>query len=108
MSKIWVINIKDTRKEYEKTSPLSKEQFCLRKKIIGIGWGNEIELSDNEKSTNYLNALNSLKKIEIGDMIWIKWNLDYYIAVAKSQVIISPKDYHDYDISNHIMCDFIK
>ncbi len=108
MSKIWVINIKDTRKEYEKTSPLSKEQFCLRKKIIGIGWGNEVELSDNEKSTNYLNALNSLKKIEIGDMIWIKWNLDYYIAVAKSQVIISPKDYHDYDISNHIMCDFYK
>ena len=64
---IWVMNLKDDRENFEKPNDLSKFQFCLNNGIIGIGWGNEIDLPDAQNSTNHLDALNSLKAIKIGD-----------------------------------------
>lgn len=105
---IWVMNLKDDRENFEKPNDLSKFQFCLNNGIIGIGWGNEIDLPDAQKSKNHLDALNSLKAIKIGDLIWINGGDEYYIATAKSEIKQANPDWHKYDIANYIECDFYK
>lgn len=105
---IWVMNLKDNRDETEKPEDLSKFQFCLNNSIAGIGWGNETDLPDDQKSSDHLNALNALRSIKPGDLIWINGGEEYYIATAKSEIKEANSAWHKYDIANYIECDFYK
>lgn len=105
---IWVMNLKDNRSESEKADGKSKFDFCLEKKILGIGWGNEADLPDEEKSPEHLKALNALNKIKSGDLIWINGGEDFYIAAADGDLKKAPEEWHKYDIAHYIDCTYYK
>ena len=62
MADVYIVNLKDNRKNYDKNDDI-KFETCMRNKIISIGWGSE----KSRENPNFKAAINNLNRMKI---IW--------------------------------------
>lgn len=118
--RIWRIHIKnDIASGYTRQDLLN---FCLREKLIGVGW-NKINTRINSESeirkqakiyhpdeTPAIKALNAMRSMEIGDLIWTRLNGIYYLCrVIGLWENSKPREIHyKLDISNYVTVEWLK
>jgi len=118
--KVWRIHIKnDVADGYNRSDLLD---FCLKEKLIGVGWG-DIRTRKNDETeireqaqvyapdvTPAIKALNAMRKMKTGDLIWTRLDSTYYLCkVTNLWENSKPKDMHyKLDIPNYVEAEWIK
>lgn len=117
--KVWRIHIKNDISDGYTRQDLFN--FCKKEKIIGVGWGN-IKTRDNSEDAirreaqSYSNsvaavkALNAVRKMQINDLIWTRFDNDYFLCrVTDLWVNSKPNDEHyKFDISNYVSVEWLE
>jgi hypothetical protein len=123
LTTIFRMNLKS---EYNKEIFERKDliDFCKNEEIIGVGW---IEVTTTENSDDSIKkqlsehynksdasrgytALKALKKMNINDLVWTRYDNIYYLCrVTQKWIDRTPTEKHDsFDISNYIGCEWIE
>lgn len=116
---VWRIHIKN---DYEEG--LSRKElfdFCIANKLIGVGWtsittrvNSEAEIkkqaADYENSSAAIKALNAMRSMRIGDLIWTRLDGIYYLCrVTNLWENSKPTDLHNkFDISNYVNVEWLE
>lgn len=113
MEKVWIINLKDNRKDGENLNSDVKFNLCFANNIIGIGWVSESYNSSIPKDTNHKKALNCLNEISKGDLVWVRnpQNKKYYICevIGNCNNLVELKShFEENDISNIENCKEVR
>ena len=117
--KVWRIHIKnDVAPGYSREDLLD---FCLKEKLIGVGWG-EIKTRVNDESiirkqaqfysepTPAIKALNAMRKIQVNDLIWTRLGNRYFLCRVIGLWTDSkptPKHY-ELDIPNYVNVEWLE
>ena len=117
--KVWRIHIKTSIEAGFNRSDLLR--FCQREGIIGVGW-RDIQTKENSEEairreaincndpTAALKAMNAMRKMQIGDLIWTRLDSCYYLCrVTELWEKRDPKELHyRFDISNYVGVEWIE
>ncbi len=68
MADVYIVNLKDNRKNYMIKNDDIKFETCMRNKIISIGWGSE----KSRENPNFKAAINNLNRMKKGDLVWVR------------------------------------
>lgn len=117
--KVWRIHIKnDVAPGYSREDLLA---FCLKEKLIGVGWG-EIKTRVNDESiirkqaqfysepTPAIKALNAMRKMQVNDLIWTRLGNRYFLCRVIGLWTDSkptPKHY-ELDIPNYVNVEWLE
>lgn len=122
--KVWRIHLKNDEAR-DDTDRMNLKKMCLNEEIIGVGWSKITTRDDSEDKIrkqaqeNYfgndaqagLRAVNAMRKMRIGDLIWTRLDPSSYClcrvtGLWKDQC---PTMKHDkYDISNYVKVEWLK
>lgn len=117
--RVWRIHTKnDVTDGFTRDDLLS---FCKKEKIIGVGWCNIRTRIDSESAikqdaqgysnaTAGIKAVNSMRKMQIDDLIWTRQNGTYYLCrVTGLWKNSRPTAIHDkLDISNYVNAEWLE
>lgn len=122
--KVWRIHLKndETKNDHDRAK---LKKMCLDERIIGVGWSKITTREDSEDKIrkqaqeNYdgnnaqagLRAVNTMRKMRIGDLIWTRLDSSsYYLCrVTRLWKDQFPTRKHDeYDISNHVGVEWLE
>lgn len=116
---VWRIHIKnDIDRRYTRQDLL---KFCIREKLIGVGWGNiktrvnsedaiKLEALSYTNATAAVKALNAVRRMKPDDLIWTRLDNIYYLCrVTDIWENSRPNDEHyKLDISNYVNVEWVK
>lgn len=117
--KVWRIHIKnDISEEYTRKDLFN---FCRKENLIGVGWGDiktrvNSENAIRQEAQSYLNAsaaikaLNAIRKIKLNDLIWTRFDNNYFLCrVTGLWENSNPNDEHyKLDISNYVNVEWLE
>ncbi|HAV90097.1 MAG TPA: hypothetical protein DCW44_02330 [Eubacterium sp.] len=117
--KVWRIHIKPSIEEGLDRKKLL--EFCQKEKLIGVGW-TDIKTKENSEEAirreaqKYddpraaIKALNSMRKIQIDDLIWTRLENVYYLCrVTGLWENRNPNEQHlRFDISNYVNVEWLR
>ena len=117
---VWRLHLRTDFKEYGHSQDELFE-LCYKDGIIGVGWlniTNQIGADENitesirkQANTSYsknptpgIKAMNAMNAMQIGDLIWTRYNGDYYLCKVIGRWIDQPflEKYIPYDITNYV------
>lgn len=105
---VWLMNLKDNRKNSQSKAGDEKFQFCMSQGIVGIGWvGYDPETSDDSA---FLRAHLFLNSFEVGDLVWVHNNVtdQYYICnITEKAKKSNEESFEQNDIGEYCRCKFI-
>lgn len=90
--------------------------LCIKDQVIGVGWtavsirtddGSLISKQAHEFYSGAVacyKAINAMRKMQVGDLIWTWYNGDYYLCRVNGRWIDQPhkNEYIPYDITNYV------
>lgn len=116
---VWRIHLKNDIAEGYTRQDLF--DFCMKEKLIGVGWGEINTRINSEKAirkqaelydvqTPAIKALNAMRQMKLNDLIWTYVNNDYYLCrVIGLWENSKPSDIHNkLDISNYVNVEWLK
>ena len=117
--RVWRIHLKpDIEKGFDRFDLL---EFCKKEKLIGVGW-EKIQTRENSEDaihkeaeyysdvTSAIKALNAMRKMQIGDLIWTRLDSVYYLCrVTGLWENRNPNEQHKrFDISNYVNVEWLE
>ncbi len=114
---VWRLHLNPSYKAYNHTK---QELFdlCIKDQVIGVGWlGITIRTEDeslirkqayeaykNDKPAGCYKAINAMRKMQVGDLIWTRYNGNYYLCKVNGRWSDQPnlEKYIPFDITNYV------
>ena len=113
---VWRLHLRNDVEDYGHTQEELFE-LCLKDGIIGVGWP-EIKIRTDEEwlireqakkayqkgATAGFKAINAMRKMQTGDLIWTRYAGDYYLCKVNGKWIDQPylEKYKPYDITSYV------